>query len=198
MVEFMQMKKQKLEQEVKFSEIQENEVLDLCPVSPGDVRPSIPESKGLSEMPRITVDSGAAHSVINPADLPGATLEPSEGSRRGLKYQGPGSELIPNLGQLCVTLMTLGGALGKTTWQAANVRKPLMAVSGINDKGNLVVFDNAGSAIVPGDAPEAAEIRRLLQRCQNRVDLERSGGVFTMRAWRAGDEAASVFARPGR
>ena len=133
----------------------------------------------------------AAQSVINPKHLPGIPLEPSEWSRKGLKYQGPGKELIPNLGQLCVSLMTLGGLVGRTTWQAADVRKPLMAVSAINDKGNLVIFDSQGSGILPGNLPETAAIRKMLKEVHDRqacIDLERSGGVFTMRAWRADNE----------
>ena len=128
---------------------------------------------------------------MNPKHLPGIPLEPSEWSRKGLKYQGPGKELIPNLGQLCVSLMTLGGIVGRTTWQAAEVRKPLMAVSSINDKDNLVIFDLKGSGILPGSLPEVAEIRRLLKAAKDReacIDLERSGGVFKMRAWRTDQE----------
>ena len=159
---------------------------------------SVPESQGLKEMPRITVDSGAAHSVANPKHLPGVPVKPSEGSKKGLKYQGPGSELIPNLGQMTMALMTKSGMVGRTIWQAADVRKPLMAVSAINDKGNMVVFDQEASAILPGDAPEVKAIRELIQKMAQKVDLERSGGVFTMRAWQADEKADEVFARQGR
>ena len=174
---------------------------DLCTVSAADLMPvSIPETRGLREIPPITVDSGAAQSVMNPKHLPGIPLEPSEWSRKGLKYQGPGKELIPNLGQMCVSLMTIGGMIGRTTWQAADVRKPLMAVSAINDKENMVIFDLKGSGILPGHLPEVGEIRRLLKVIQDRkdgIDLERSGGVFTMRAWRTNKDE-EVFAGQGR
>ena len=74
-----------------------------------------------------------------------------------------------------------------------------MAVSAINDKGNPVVFDVEGSAIIPRGSSEAAEIRKIVQQCKAKVELERTGGVFTMRAWRTEDEkSASVFTRPGR
>ena len=109
--------------------------------------------------------------------------------------------MIPNLGQLAVSLMTLSGIVGRTTWQAAEVRKPLMAVSAINDKGNLVLFDLEGSAIVPSTAPEVAEIRKLVKQARDKIDLQRKGGVFTMRAWRADPVAAAakpVFPRQGR
>ena len=189
------------EEEEKEDDNDADDELDLCTVDQIDLMPlAAPEKQGLKEMMEITVDSGAAQSVLNPKHVPGVDLEPSEGSKRGLKYQGPGSELIPNLGQLVVSLMTLSGIVGRTTWQAAEVRKPLMAVSAINDKGNLVLFDLEGSAIVPSSAPELVEIRKLVKQVKDKIDLQRKGGVFTMRAWRADPVAAPkpVFPRQGR
>ncbi len=174
--------------------------MDLCTTEEEvDLMPFKPETKPMRELREITVDSGAGQSVMNPEDMPGVKVEESEGSRKGLKYKGPGSEVLPNLGQMVVTLMTLGGLVGRTTWQAAKVRKPLMAVSAINDKGNMVVFDSKGSAIIPGNTAEARQIRDLVQKMQNKIDLERKNGVFTLKAWlTAPGDNQSGFTRQGR
>ena len=57
---------------------------------------------------------------------------------------------MPNLGQLKPEMLLENGNDGRFTFQAAEVRKPLLAVSSVNDKGNLVLFDNEGSFIIPG------------------------------------------------
>ena len=48
------------------------------------------------------------------------------------------------------------------TFQDVKVRKPFAAVSGIEEKGNMVIFDWAGSNILPGDAPGVKEIMRTI------------------------------------
>lgn len=114
-----------------------------------------PEKHGLIEGPRATLDSGATNPVANARlHFPGATVVPSDASRRGVVYQGPGKETIPNRGEFTERIMTQEGALANTTWQDAEVRKPLMAVSACADKGNMTVFDQEGSCILSGSSPE--------------------------------------------
>ena len=66
---------------------------------------------------------------------------------------GPGVEKIDNLGELTVKVRTErhGGSdiSSRVTFRGAKVRKPLLAVSGLIDKGNIVVFDGSGSFILP-------------------------------------------------
>jgi hypothetical protein len=69
------------------------------------------------------------------------------------------------------------------TFQDAPVRKPLAAVSGITDKGNVVLFDRKGSFIAPEDAPELQTIRELIKQVKNRIELERKKGVYIMPIW---------------
>ena len=77
------------------------------------------------------------------------------------------------------------GRVTETTYTAASVRKPLMAVSSVNDKGNLVLFDDAGSYIVPRTNKEAiTKIRSLVQGINDKVKLHRKNGVFHMKAWK--------------
>ena len=51
------------------------------------------------------------------------------------------------------------------------------------DKQKMVVFDHEGSFIVPRDAPELRQIRKLLVSAQGRIPLHRERGVFIMRTW---------------
>ena len=73
----------------------QEEILDLCPLKSDDME--VDESPGTGwRRVDVTVDSGAANSVVNGDGYPHIPTEESEGSRRGLVYQGPGSERIPN------------------------------------------------------------------------------------------------------
>ena len=149
----------------------------------------------------VTVDSGAGNSVINPKLLPGDKVKPSAGSRRGQHYVGPGGERIPNLGEFQVQLETAReGARplrSQVTFQAANVRKPLLAVSGITEKKNMVVFDDSGSFILCGTDAEMAAIRSLVKGVRAKIPLQKKNGVYVMRARRAPKRNESaVFSRP--
>ena len=131
----------------------------------------------------ITIDSGAGSSAINPEDVPEYQLEPSEGQAKGQHFIGAGGEKMPNLGQMTVPLMLADGTAAAATFQAAKVRKPLMAVSASCDQGQLVLFDNDLSALVDRDSPEGREIRRLVKQCVAKTTLQRKGGVYTLPAW---------------
>ena len=66
---------------------------------------------------------------------------------------GLGGETMDNLGELNVKVRTerhgKGDIWSRMTFQGAKVRKLLLAVSGVIDKGNIVVFDGSGSFILP-------------------------------------------------
>ena len=71
-------------------------------------------------------------------------------------------------------------------FQAAKVRKPLVAVSATVDKGNLVIFDaeeHDGGCVIPSTAPEIAMIRQLVQQVTQHIKLERKNGVYLLRNW---------------
>ena len=69
-------------------------------------------------------------------------MVPSAGSKAGQKFIGAGaqSDGIPNLGEMACDMIVESGDTGKITFQAAKVRKPLVSVWGINQKGNPVCF----------------------------------------------------------
>ena len=132
----------------------------------------------------ITVDSGAGESAAAHKHLLQCPLVDSPGSLSGQKYLGPGGEEIPNLGQITASMTIEGQREGRFTFQAAPVRKPLLAVSSVNDKGNLVVFDGTESYIIPGKGPQVVQFRQLIQAMAGKIKLHRKNGVYTMRAWK--------------
>ena len=93
---------------------------------------------------------------------------------------------LKNLGQFVANRMLGNGLIANTKFQAAQVRKPLLAVSGLNDKGNPVWFDHdqtGGSFIIPSNAPELTQIRKLIRQIKTRVRLDRKGGTYQLRNW---------------
>ena len=109
------------------------------------------------------------------------------------------------MGELTVRVRTeqqgAKDVVSKVRFQGARVRKPLLAVSGIVDKKNLVAFDDAGSFVIPSSAPELPRIRGLLQRVKGRIPLHKKNGVFVMKVWEHDDavhqqQRQSGFIRP--
>ena len=90
---------------------------------------------------------------------------------------------MPKLGQKTIPLMLADGTTAAATFQAAKVRKPLMAVSASCDQGQLVMFDSDISCMIDRDSPEGREIRRLAKQCIAKTCFERKGGVYTLPAW---------------
>ena len=71
------------------------------------------------------------------------------------------------------------------TFQAALVRKPLLAVSGACDKNQFVIFDNDGSFICQRTSEEAKQILKLLKKIpkEDKIALARKNGTYTMPVW---------------
>ena len=91
------------------------------------------------------------------------------------------------------------GVVSKIRFQGARVRKPLLAVSGIIDKRNMVAFDADGSFIVPSNAPELPAIRALLAKARGRIPMHPKNGVFVLKAWEHKTRPPALgFSRPGR
>ena len=148
------------------------------------------------EGPAWTVDKGANQIVANKSAFPGCSLRESESSRRGQVYRGPGKDVIPNEGEFDALAMVQSGAKAKVIFQAAQVRQPLVAVSNLVDKGNMSVFDQE-SFILPGSAPEVAEIRRLIRQVKGKIPMYREKGVYKMRNWKLPSKTEG-FTRPGK
>ena len=132
------------------------------------------------------MDSGAARSVASPSHFPGVVVRPSAGSRSGQKFvgAGKGSEGIPNLGQMDCQMVVETGDVGNMNLDAAEVRKPLLAVSSCNNKGNPVWFDGHKSCIIPGTAAQVKQIRALIAKITQRIPLHYKNGTYHMKTWR--------------
>ena len=144
----------------------------------------------------ITVDSGAGESVVNPDDWPNIDLKPSKGSVKGQRYVLPGGEKIDTLGELRVKVRTErhgGGDISSpVSFQGVKVRKPLLAMSGVIDKGNIVVFDASGSVVLPGQNAGVASVRKAITKIQGRIALHANNGVFVLRTWEPEDRPRRI------
>ena len=130
-------------------------------------------------------------------------LMPSPGSLAGQSYVGPGpNERFPNLGQKEARRMLPNGLVGSVKFQGAKVRKPMLAVSSLVDKGNPCWFDtdsSGGSFIIPSNSPELVKIRELIKQIQSRVRMDRKGGMFQLRNWTMKESSpAAGFPRQAR
>ena len=125
-------------------------------------------AEGLREMREITVDSGAGEPVINPEHLPGTDVNPS--SRPGKRYVGPGEEIIPNLSEMNAGILTENGVMANMKFQGAPVRKPWLVVS-LAAKGNITIFDDEGSIIIPKNSKLLRQIRKLVRETDKKIPL---------------------------
>ena len=145
--------------------------------------PALPTECGLVRGPDIAVDSGAAVPVANPKHFPGVEVRPSPGSLAGQKFVGPGGQTTPNQGQFNPSVILETGIEGGLNFQAADVRKPLLAVSAVNAKQNPVVFDGGASYILSKTCPQLKEIRRLIAEAPSKIPLHQEKGIYYMRTW---------------
>ena len=84
----------------------------------------------------VAVDSGAAENVMPRSMFPEIGIRQTDRSKHGKGFKGPGGEHIKNHGQKVITVRTLEGFVCKSTWQAAEVRRPPVAASHIIQAGN--------------------------------------------------------------
>ena len=87
----------------------------------------------------------------------------------------------------------MGGDISsRMTFLGGKVREPLLAVSGVIDKGNIVVFDGSGSFILPSSCAGLASVRRALTGVQGRIRLHKKNGVFVLRMWEPDDVSSTA------
>ena len=83
---------------------------------------------------RITIDSGAAESVLPRKMLPKEPMV-EEAKRRGVKYVAANGGKMENIGEIKVKFKRVGSkAVNSITFQVTDVSKPLASVSRILDK----------------------------------------------------------------
>ena len=88
------------------------------------------------------MDSGCTDHVCTPDDVPGYVCIESPGCRVGQHFVVCDDGRIPNQGQACLSLETMGETPNviKSTFQIAKVSRPLMSVGKICDGGLFVGF----------------------------------------------------------
>ena len=107
----------------------------------------------------VAVDSGVGKSIINPSDVPECALLPSQGQSRGQRFICASGERLPSIAAKCIPLMMTDGAIRMDPFQAAPIRKPLLAVSATFEIGHMCFFDSDGSYIIERDCPEGTQIQ---------------------------------------
>ena len=95
-------------------------------------------------------DSGAAENVMPRRMFPEIRIRQTERSKNGKGFKGPGGENIKNYGQQIMSVKTPEGFARKSTWQVADVRRPLVSASHrrkkkeksmLRKEGNVYVLD---------------------------------------------------------
>ena len=100
---------------------------------------------------KVTIDSGAAESVMPRGMLDGERLVEGEAKRLGIKYVAANGAKMENYGEKRVRFRKDGlDGISNVLFQVTDVGKPLASVTRILDKGNSVVFSRkpGGSYIV--------------------------------------------------
>ena len=86
------------------------------------------------------MDSGCNQSVAPPEMCPDYEIRESPGSKRGQNFVSASKDVIPNVGEQVLNVVTEDGSEGKVKYQIAEISRPLTAVSDVCDAGNRVIF----------------------------------------------------------
>jgi hypothetical protein len=135
----------------------------------------------------VALDSGAVDHVINKADIPGYSVTPSIGSRRGLHFVAANGDVIHNRGEAVINLMPEDTKVGlKSTFQVADVSRPLYSATKITDQGCEITM-NKERAIVTKNGRQIAKFVRKkgLYLCKMAIRMPKPD-----------DKAQSSFPRP--
>ena len=130
-------------------------------------------------------------------EFPEFQLRESSGSKKGQCFVGPGNQKMANQGERQVKLRLghAGGKMAGLKFQEAKVRRPIVSVGESSGVGNLYIFDQVESAMIPKGSPEIEQIRALVQQAKERITMVKDKNTFTIPAWI--EPASRPFARPG-
>ena len=119
---------------------------------------------------KITIDSGAAESVMPKGMLPNEPAVEGQAKKSGVKYVAANGARMENLGEKRARFKRDGAAgINSITFQVTDVSKPLASVSRILDKGNRVVFSRG---------PEGSYIENL--KTGEWAPLKEERGTFVL------------------
>ena len=117
----------------------------------------------LDEVIEVALDSGAGDHVAAPKEAPAYTMEESPGSLAGQHFTGAGGHRMKNQGQIRLRLRADNGKKGRdimTTFQMAQVTRPLMSVSKVCDSGLWVKIDKDMATIMDTNNKEVCRFLR--------------------------------------
>jgi hypothetical protein len=134
------------------------------PVETDDGDPVMPVGEWHDVDIEVTLDSGCCNHVLDAEDAPGYQVSESAGSRRGQNFIVGNGEKVPNEGQVRLNMeapMVDGAAMPiQSTFQVAEISRPLMSVSKICDQGYTCVFTKDGAQVLGSDRKPVCEFGR--------------------------------------
>ena len=118
----------------------------------------------------LTLDSGCCDHICDLSDAPGYAhfMEPSPGSQSGQRFVVGNGDRVKNQGQVRLRMKSIdaAGSLMSSTFQVAEIIRPLMSVSKMCDQDMSCIFEKMHARIV---APDGSTVARF----------ERDGGLYT-------------------
>ena len=107
----------------------------------------------------VALDSGSGEHVASKKDAPSYTVVPSAGSRAGQHFIAANNARIPNQGEFTLSLRGEAeqgkkGRAIKSTFQVANVTRPLWSVGRICDAGLEVKFNKDYASVLSREGKE--------------------------------------------
>jgi len=139
----------------------------------------------------VAADSGAVDHAAGPDDIPGCVEVRKTRTRN---FVGPTGKPIEHHGEALVHLVNETGKVIGSTFQIANVVRPLHSVSKICDEKHDMLFTATGATVVP-----AGTLSKFLASLKGSVTYQRKGGLYVtkVKVKAPGTSATSSFIRPG-
>ena len=106
------------------------------------------------------VDSGAAENVMPRSMFPEIGIRQTERSKNGKGFKGPEGKNINNYGQQVMSVRTPEGFVRKSTWQVADVRRPLVSASHIIQAGTDLFIGKDEAYIINRKKKEKSMLRK--------------------------------------
>ena len=106
------------------------------------------------------VDLGAAENVMPRNMFPEIGIRQTERSKNGKGFKGPGGENIKSYGQQVMSVRTPEGFVRKSTWQVADVRRPLVSAPHIIQAENDLFIGKDEAYIINRKKKEKSTLRK--------------------------------------
>ena len=138
------------------------------------------EASGEWEQFRAIVDSGAEDNALPEVIGTWLPLEPSQASKAGKHFNGPGGEKIYAKGRRITPGITSEGQKRRISWEVCPVKKPLLSVVRLNDAGSKVTMQK-NRAYITNVKGEITHLRRVRNTWVLDLWIKRPAG-FTRQA----------------